>query len=111
MNHVVSIPCILHIFNLIIKETVHSNKMSDWKQSAQEMASYFRRSHHWGKKIANWGKANKTRRVVKIHCETRWFSFFERTRSICGKESWFKETLGVDVLGFANRKQIPTNEY
>lgn len=78
-----------------------------WKQSAQDIPSYFRRSHHWAKKIADWGKANKTSGVVKIHCETRWFSIFEMTRSICGKESWFKGNFGVDVLGLANRKQIP----
>lgn len=105
--HIIAIPCVLHIFNLIIKETVHSDSMIVWQKSAQDIASYFRRSHYWSKKIMDWGKANKTSGVVKIHCETRWFSFFEMSRSICSKESWFKENFGVDVSGLANRKLIP----
>lgn len=108
IQSITPLPCVLHVLNLVSKDVVNHSmpEMKDMKNGATTVSTFFRKSHYWGNFLKDWGEEKKVSGVIKSHCETRWFSFFDMCESISLKEEWFKSVFGLTPEGLKNRKQV-----
>lgn len=107
---VLSIPCVLHILNLVSKEMVEHVSIEKYVTGAKKIAASFRRSHFWGDQIKIWAEGSGLPAAIKVYTETRWFSFGECLESIIAKEKWFKATFNDTPEGKANAKKLTSVE-
>lgn len=105
-SKVLSIPCILHILNLISKEIIEHSSIEKYVTGTKKIASCFRRSHFWADQIKIWAKENGQPAAIKSYTETRFLSFVESLESIVAKEDWFRATFNDTQNGRVNGKKL-----
>lgn len=106
---VVSVPCVLHILNLISKDAINSDSMEPIFKGVCSVSTFFRRSHVWSKKLKSLATAANVPCSIKSYSQTRWFSFVEMYKSVAEKEKWFNLTFGNNPEGIKNQRQLPSH--
>lgn len=89
-----SIPCVLHVLNLVTGDFLKSTYKSQVK-TINEVAAFFIRSNYYSKKLKEWGAANNVPGQIVSFSPTRWFGFYTTCKSIAKFYPSFSEIFPV----------------
>ena len=117
-SHIVSLPCALHVANLLTKDICRLEGLMDVVKGNCKIVNFFTKSHKWFHTSQEWAKKNKNNKYsFQSLCETCWYSMCKVCMPIAYYQAFLEYSLDKypkipsPVIQFLTVEHFMMNDY
>jgi hypothetical protein len=91
--NVIGVPCVLHVVNLMLKDTLGIAAITPVVDKIKTIANFFK-AGFWQVQALEWGKSNNVTHGFVTHVETRWYSMAKVCKSVVSYQRFLQDVAG-----------------